>query len=61
MINHTYWNLSGDFANDKIRSHKLSLPNSPQYLPLTDDLIPLGQPAKVKGSPFDFHSDFGEI
>jgi galactose mutarotase-like enzyme len=61
MINHTYWNLSGDFANGTIRKHKLSLPNSPSYLPLTDDLIPLGNSATVKSTPFDFHSEFGVI
>jgi aldose 1-epimerase len=61
LINHTYWNLSGDFADGSIRKHKLKLPNSPQYLPLSDDLIPLGDPALVKRTPFDFYSGFGEI
>jgi aldose 1-epimerase len=61
LINHTYWNLSGDFKDGKIGWHKLSLPNSSKYLPLTDDLIPLGEATSVKGTPFDFHSEFGRI
>ena len=53
IINHTYWNLSGDFEAD-ILSHQLQL-KADTFLPTTPGLIPTGEPAPVSGTPLDFN------
>ena len=52
LTNHTYWNLSGNLAND-ILSHTLYL-NCDEYLPVSSTQIPTGEYALVAGTPFDF-------
>lgn len=50
LTQHTYFNLSGD---SDILGHELRL-NANTYLPVDENLIPLGELRSVEGSPFDF-------
>lgn len=50
LTQHTYFNLSGD--ND-ILDHELML-NADSFLPVDENLIPLGNLASVIGTPFNF-------
>ena len=52
VTNHSYFNLSGN-AKRTILGHKLKI-NSDQYLPLNQELLPLGEMATVTDTPFDF-------
>lgn len=52
LANHSYWNLAGCTQGD-IRSHELKL-EAGKYTPVDDGLIPTGELAPVKGTPFDF-------
>lgn len=52
LTQHAYFNLSGDFSND-ILDHKLEI-NADQYLPVTENLIPIGELRDVANTPFDF-------
>lgn len=52
LTNHTYFNLTGDAAND-ILNHELTL-NADTYLPVNKGLIPAGGPKQVAGTVFDF-------
>lgn len=54
LTNHTYFNLTGNPAND-ILGHQLML-NADQFLPVDRTLIPTGEFKAVAGSPFDFNS-----
>lgn len=49
---HSYFNLDG---SDSIENHHLSSPAS-YYLPVDEQLIPLGRPARVDGTALDFRS-----
>lgn len=51
-VNHSYWNLGPDQTHD---GHVMRL-NAASYLPCDKDLIPLGEPAPVSGTHFDFQS-----
>lgn len=51
MTNHSYFNLSG--VGGKITDHTLTLACD-KYVPVNDRLIPFGELASVKGTPFDF-------
>lgn len=53
LTNHAYWNLSG--AGTSILDHELRIP-AESYLPVNNDLIPLGYPAPVAMTPMDFQS-----
>lgn len=50
--NHVYFNLTGD-VRTSILDHELQL-NSPYFVPLNDQNIPLGEWVKSQGTPFDF-------
>ena len=52
LTQHTYFNLSGDSDAD-ILDHELQL-NTSTFLPIDQNLIPLGTLQEVKGSSFDF-------
>lgn len=52
IVHHSYWNLSNDPMSE-INDHELTL-NADHYLPTNVGLIPTGEIAPVKGTPFDF-------
>ncbi|MGG5737279.1 aldose epimerase family protein [Bacillus cereus group sp. IBL03679] len=52
MTNHTYFNLSGNCKSD-ILEHVLQIKAS-HYLPLKENLIPIGKEVNVIGTAFDF-------
>ena len=54
LINHVYWNLSGDFAQ-AVEDHRIHLA-AESFLPVNAGLIPTGELAPVAGTPFDFRS-----
>lgn len=47
---HGYWSLDG---SGNLTGHRLQI-NAAHYLPVDDASIPLGDPAPVAGTPFDF-------
>ena len=52
IVNHTYWNLTGDFRKT-ILDHELQL-HADHYLSTDAGLIPTGERLPVKGTPMDF-------
>ncbi|XP_010242446.1 PREDICTED: aldose 1-epimerase-like [Nelumbo nucifera] len=52
LAQHTYWNLGGHNSGD-ILSETLQIFAS-QYTPVDSELIPTGEIAPVKGTPYDF-------
>ena len=54
LTNHAYFNLSGDPAHS-VLGHTLQI-NATEYLPVDDTNIPIGEPAAVESTGFDFTS-----
>lgn len=54
MTNHSYFNLSGDFA-ESIENHQLQIV-AKKYAELDETSSPTGRLLDVKGSPFDFRA-----
>ncbi|MHB8971186.1 MAG: aldose epimerase family protein [Pirellulaceae bacterium] len=52
LTNHCYWNLGGA-GSGTILNHQLMLA-ADKYLPVDTTLIPTGELAAVRGTPFDF-------
>lgn len=52
LTQHNYYNLTGDVTNT-ILDHKLMI-GADSYTPVNATLIPTGEIAPVKGTPFDF-------
>ncbi len=52
LTNHAYWNLAG-VGNGTVLDHILQI-FSDRYVVTDKDLLPIGQIAEVKGTPFDF-------
>jgi aldose 1-epimerase len=53
LTNHAYWNLAGDAAVGSAMRHVLQV-EADSYLPIDDELIPIGTLEPVRHSPFDF-------
>ncbi|MBT8188304.1 MAG: galactose mutarotase [Croceitalea sp.] len=58
LTQHSYFNLSGDFTNT-ILDHHVQI-QADEFLPIYDELIPIGNLATVSNTPFDFR-DFTSI
>ena len=52
LTNHSYFNLSGNPKNTML-DHVLCI-DADSYVPVNENLIPLGQLEKVQGTPLDF-------
>ena len=55
LTHHGYFNLGGVEAGGDVLDHVLTIP-ADSYLPVDASAIPLGAPAPVAGTPFDFRS-----
>lgn len=53
MTNHALFNMAGHCAPQGAMSQRLTMPAS-RYTPVDETLIPTGELAPVKGTPFDF-------
>lgn len=53
LTNHSFFNLGGVEAAGNILDHRLAI-MADHYVPVRADGIPLGKPAKIDATPFDF-------
>lgn len=54
LTQHSYFNLGGDGSGD-VLAHQLTI-DADRYSNVDKDLIPLGDPVTVEGTPFDFRA-----
>lgn len=54
LTNHAFFNLAGAKENTPTVCNNLLTFNADHYIPINDVSIPLGEIAKVEGTPFDF-------
>ena len=52
LTQHSYFNLSGNFST-KILDHRVEI-NADTFVPVNENLIPIGELKPVAGTPFDF-------
>lgn len=52
LTNHSYFNLAGSKASD-ILDHQVYI-HANHYVPVNQDLVPIGEVKPVQGTPFDF-------
>jgi aldose 1-epimerase len=55
LLNHSYWNLSGD-PNTLATDHLVTI-NADHYLPTCEGMIPTGELVAVAGTPMDFREE----
>ena len=55
LTNHSFFNLAGVESTGNILDHRVMIA-ADDYLPASPDGIPLGAPATVEGTPFDFRT-----
>ena len=51
IINHSYWNLSGDLKTD-VSDHQIQI-HADYFLPISSSMIPTGEIRPVTGTPMD--------
>lgn len=54
LTQHAYFNLSGDFSQS-VLDHRVEI-EADKFVPVDNELIPIGELRSVEGTPFDFRS-----
>ena len=53
LTNHSFFNLDGEYNRSAIHNHRLTI-YADHYLPVNNNMIPIGEMASVVNTPFDF-------
>ncbi|TBU23362.1 galactose mutarotase-like protein [Dichomitus squalens] len=56
LSSHTYWNLAAYNGSDTVLDHIVYMPRADKYIKTDQFLIPTGEIASVKDTPFDFQT-----